>query len=163
MQRYRWTEKFYGSNRTRRSKKSSWKVYHAKNLFVNLYCEPGHLRRIRYPCRAESADLKILIADSSLHVGSLDANSDLQSFSRQLLNHKDNKSSRPQGLSELKATDVFDREGTIVVMNKTDLLPPGLTDRRAEIENVPLCWISCKTGDGVEAFMDRMKQLLEKM
>ena len=105
--------------------------------------------------------MKILIADSSLHVDFLGTNSDLLSSSKQLLSHKDN--SKMQGFSEL-ATDVFDEDSTIIVMNKTDLLPPELlTDRRAEIESVPLCWISCKTGDGVEAFMDSMKQLLEKM
>ena len=105
--------------------------------------------------------MKILIADSSLHIDSLGMNSDLQSFSKQLLSHKDN--SRTQGFSEL-ATDAFDEDSTIIVMNKADLLPPELlTDRQAEIESVPLCWISCKTGDGVESFMDRMKQLLEKM
>ena len=111
--------------------------------------------------------MKILIADSSLHVDSLDTNSDLQSFSKQLLRHgDDNNDSKTQSFSELgaTATDVFDRDSTIVVMNKTDLLPPESTDRRAaEIENVPVCWLSCKTGEGVEDFMDSMKQLLETM
>lgn len=118
-----------------------------------------------YPCRAESADLKILIADSSLHVDSLDTNSDLQSFSKQLLSHCDSTSRTTQGLLELKAKmDVFDKDSTIIVMNKTDLLPLGLTERRAEmIDGVPLCWVSCKTGDGVDDFMSSMKQLLEKM
>jgi 50S ribosomal subunit-associated GTPase HflX len=106
--------------------------------------------------------LKILIADSSLHVDSLDANSDLQSFSRQLLSHRDDNS-RTRNFSELGATDVFDRDSTIVVMNKTDLLPSESTDRRAELENVPICWMSCKTGDGVDTFMDSMKRLLETM
>ncbi len=101
--------------------------------------------------------MKILIADSSLHIDCLDTNSDLQLLSKQLLSHKDG--SRVQGF----ATDVFDRDSTIVVMNKIDLLPPKLMDRLTEIEGVPLCWISCKTGNGVEAFMDSMKQLLEKM
>lgn len=137
--------------------KRALKKYITQNL-VDLHVS---LATFCYPCRAESADLKILIADSSLHVDCLGTNSDLQSFSKQLLSHKDN--SRLQGFSEL-ATDMFDKDSTIIVMNKTDLLPPELlTDRQAVIESMPLCWISCKTGDGVEAFMDSMKLLLEKM
>ena len=109
--------------------------------------------------------MKILIADSSLHADSLNMNSDLQSFSKQLLRHgDDNNNLRTQSFLELGATDVFDSDSTIVVMNKTDLLPPGSTDRRAaEVESVPVCWLSCKTGEGVEDFMDSMKRLLETM
>ena len=105
--------------------------------------------------------MKILIADSNLHLDCLvDTNSDLQSLSKQLLSRED--SLKTQGLAEL-STDVFDKDSTIIVMNKTDLLPHELTGRRMEIENVPICWISCKTRTGVDVFMDRMKQLLEKM
>ena len=109
--------------------------------------------------------MKILIADSSLHADSLNTNSDLQSFSKQLLRHRDdNNNSRTQSFSELGATDVFDRDSTIIAMNKTDLLPPESTDKRAaEVESVPVCWLSCKTGEGVEDFMDSLKQLLETM
>ena len=117
--------------------------------------------------RAESADLKVLIADSSLHPNFLvhptDSPTDysnLQSLSKRLLCHGDG--SNTQGLSDL-AAKVFDRDGTIIVMNKTDLLPPELTDRHMEVEKVPICWMSCKTGNGVNEFMDRMKQLLEQM
>lgn len=60
-------------------------------------------------------------------------------------------------------TEVFDRDSTIIVMNKTDLLPPKVVERNVEVENVPVCWISCKTGEGVDTFMDTMKKLLEQM
>ena len=122
--------------------------------------------------RAESADLKILIADASLHADYLlprpAANkasplnySNLQSISKQLLCDEYRLSTR--GLTGLD-TEVFDRDGTIIVMNKTDLLTSEMTERHTtEIDGVPVCWISCKTGNGVDDFMDSLKKLLEQM
>ena len=114
--------------------------------------------------RAESADLKILIADSSLHSDILyhppTKSADLQSLSKILLGQGTGASSL--GLTE-QATDVFDRDSTIIVMNKTDLLEVESMQRHTELDGVPVCWISCKTGDGVETFMDTMKLLLQKL
>ena len=67
-----------------------------------------------------------------------------------------------KGFTDL-AAEVFDKDSTIIVMNKTDLLPPELTKRHADIDSAPVCWISCKTGDGVSDFMNSMKLLLEQM
>ena len=54
-------------------------------------------------CRAESADLKILIADSN---GCLDANTDLQSLTKQLLSYRDSRSNTQEFVEF--STDVFD-------------------------------------------------------
>ena len=61
-------------------------------------------------------------------------------------------------------TDVFDRESTVIVMNKTDLLQPEAVERHRDVvDGVPVCWMSCKTGKGLDEFMDTMKKVLEQM
>lgn len=67
------------------------------------------------------------------------------------------------------ATGVFSPSDTIVVMNKIDLLSlsgedPSTTDCRHVTHvagGTPFCWISCKTGEGVQQFMEQFKDVLE--
>ena len=65
------------------------------------------------------------------------------------------------------AGSVFNMEDTLVVLNKTDLLPPDLLrewrtscEERGEMK---LCWLSCKTEDGVKEFMLQLRHTLEQM
>ncbi len=112
-------------------------------------------------CRAENADLKILIADSSL-------------LSSQLINdHLCNPDTTPSDLAQLflhphnPAENVFNDHDTIVVLNKADLLSDGDVKQWhasiSEESKIKLCWMSCKTEEGVEGFLQQLKSILEKM
>lgn len=128
------------------------------------------------PYRAEDADLKILIADSSLLVGavrslqhftpSLPAMADrfleLDDVSAQTLHHNWSEG----------ATGVFTPQDTLVVLNKTDLLdssegrePFGMEREflQTMCEGADVCAMSCKTGEGVERFMGHFEKMLRIM
>ena len=65
-------------------------------------------------------------------------------------------------------SSVFNMEDTLVVLNKTDLLPPNLLrEWRTSCEEgggeMKLCWLSCKTEDGVKEFMLQLRDTLEQM
>ena len=115
--------------------------------------------------------MKILIADASIHLDLLTPTSytsavsptDLRCLASQLLISGD-ESSAHTPTERLVSTDVFDRDGTVIVMNKTDLLSHESVEMfKATVEEVPVCWLSCKTGNGVDKFMDTMKKVLEQM
>ena len=64
------------------------------------------------------------------------------------------------------ATSVFNVDDTIVVFNKIDLLSEEyMSDIKMDCEKVgmKICWVSCKTSDGVETFMHQMKDMLRDM
>lgn len=117
-------------------------------------------------CRSETSDLKILIADSSLHVKKLN-NTSWQSLpvpdiAKEFLGLNTDAESD----WVYKATRVFNPGDTIIVLNKTDLLLSCETtsaDSKCISEEVPVCWISCKTGEGIDQFMEQLKSLLEAM
>ena len=112
-------------------------------------------------CRAENADLKILIADSSLL------------SSRVINDHLCNPDTTPSDLAQLflhphnPAENVFNNHDTIVVLNKADLLSEGIVKQwQASISGesrIKMCWLSCKTEEGVEGFLQQLKSILEKM
>ena len=125
--------------------------------------------------RSETADLKILIADSSLFAESLNTtslwqNKTLPDISKQLLELLASNTATTSEWID-KAVGVFMPSDTIVVMNKVDLLPSlreelnaGVYGNKTHVaDEIPICWMSCKTGEGVEQFMQQFKSLLETM
>ena len=118
--------------------------------------------------RAENADLKILIADSSLMVEDiLQQKASLPAMAHRFLNLED---SVTQSFKEILATDTFKPEDTLVVLNKVDLIPSeeGVTCLKREklqekCEGAEVCTISCKTGQGVDLFMGHLQNILKTM
>lgn len=69
-----------------------------------------------------------------------------------------------------EATEIFRPNNTIVVMNKVDLVNPSdsLPPLAGEImqthhEGAEICYMSCKTREGVDHFMKELKGMLKKM
>lgn len=116
-------------------------------LNVNNYCPSFY--------RAESADLKILIADSSLLSLSFVRDSiHTQTTPTELARHL----LHPHSLGEA----VFNEDDTIVVLNKTDLLSHDLGLQYSG-NGLKVCPLSCKTEEGVGGFLGQLKSILEKM
>lgn len=120
--------------------------------------------------RAETADLNILIADSSVL------------SSQSIVKHLDNTMITPADLAEMflcphivpgankmfsSEDTLFSSEDTLVVLNKTDLLSEDTqqwqVDPSVGGSRLKVCWLSCKTGQGVEKFMQEMRCILERM
>ena len=136
------------------------------------------IRLVFFTNRSETADLKILIADSSLfaesliyiNTTSLWQNKTLPDISKQLLELLASNTATTSEWID-KAVGVFMPSDTIVVMNKVDLLPSLRDELNAAVygnkthvaDEIPICWMSCKTGEGVEQFMQQFKSLLEIM
>ena len=63
---------------------------------------------------------------------------------------------------QVRPQDVVRWEATLFVMNKIDLLPsPDTCPVRHSTPNV--CWLSCKTGRGVDEFMAALKERAAEM
>lgn len=123
--------------------------------------------------RAKTADLKILIADLSLLSETITPSfllnpkftpSDLaKTFLSSNLEVYPSSSS--SNLTD-SATSVFSEDNTIVVFNKMDLLSEEyMRELKTFCDNhrMKICWMSCKTSDGIEIFMHQMKDMLKDM
>lgn len=118
--------------------------------------------------KAESADLKILIADCSLLTELIAGQTKLAlpQLARLLL--QDSTADHGDGWLE-GAANVLTPEDTIVVFNKTDLLAtdlprvsPVLGGREgASSSSSSVCWLSCRTEEGMDGFMQTLKRHLE--
>ena len=117
--------------------------------------------------RAEDADLKILITDSSLLTmnGLSHVTPSLPAVANQFL-----------GLSEALVlssgvgegtTGIFKPGDTLVVLNKTDLLDSAAREIRELVqtrcEGAEVCAMSCKTREGVDTFMGQLGRMLKTM
>ncbi len=127
--------------------------------------------------RAEYADLKILIADSSLLddflSGKHNITQSLPATARYLLG-LDSSTPLPhtQDSWSRVAMDVFNPQDTLIVLNKVDLLEsadgpvPDRFDTKRLHERcggAEVCTMSCKTGKGVDLFMKSMEDMLRIM
>lgn len=128
-----------------------------------------------HACRAESADLKILIGDLSLLSNNILTSNFLlkpelkpSHFAKMFLEPRFEfscNSSQERSLLD-SATSVFGMEDTLVVLNKTDLLS---SHEGKELEafsredGLKVCYLSCKTNDGMDAFMQQLKDMLKDM
>lgn len=122
--------------------------------------------------RAQTSDLKILIADvSSLSnleesISTTIISPSLPNISKHLLRlTEDSDSNWCDG-----AIEVFRPDDTLVVMNKVDLVESSehinTLDRellRRQCEGAKVCHMSCKTGEGVDHFMRELELKLKKM
>ena len=68
------------------------------------------------------------------------------------------------------AANVLTPEDTIVVFNKTDLLAtalprvsPLLGGREGASSSSSVCWLSCRTEEGMDGFMQTLKRHLERL
>uniref|UniRef100_A0A1X7V7Q2 TrmE-type G domain-containing protein n=1 Tax=Amphimedon queenslandica TaxID=400682 RepID=A0A1X7V7Q2_AMPQE len=105
--------------------------------------------------RVESADLNILIVDSSLCKDNL---STLQCPEPEVL--KKLCSMNPS-VSEERVLERLNHNNTLIVMNKTDLLPSSHTI--APDNSNLICWVSCTTRKGIENFLDVLKNRLQML
>jgi tRNA modification GTPase len=133
--------------------------------------------------RVESADLCVLIGDLSVVGGQLLEENvsppfTLPQLARHLLrSYSDHHSRSTEASSEGVGTSEWleravanlPSQSTLVVMNKTDLLGEEqrcLLERRLSSETderLELCWLSCRTGDGVDQFMESFTSHLERL
>lgn len=123
--------------------------------------------------RAENADLKILITDSSIHHKFLSdqchvtrhMTPSLQAMTQQFLALDESD----QSLQSEEAAGIFKADDTLVVLNKIDLVQGNVPSSfRAEglqemCEGAQVCVMSCKTGDGVDVFMGHLEKMLTRM
>ncbi len=59
---------------------------------------------------------------------------------------------------------IFNDDDTLVVLNKTDLVSHDLGNVCSSSGGgLKLCPLSCKTEEGVEEFLQQLKNILEKM
>ena len=129
--------------------------------------------------RAETSDLKILISDiSTVPVQALQAlqglatprDLSLPEVAQHLLALSDVNEEWSSG-----ATDVFTPDDTLVVLNKVDLIsssehargtiPEGNEElwRQCKEVGTAVCYMSCKTGEGVDNFMTSLGEMLKNM
>lgn len=123
-----------------------------------------------YSCRAEDADLKILIIDSSLLMDMMNLHQttpSLPSMASQFLAQRDGSMLQHNCCNE--TTGIFRPDDTIVVLNKTDLMREreqfGLQREllQTRCEGTEVCAMSCKTGEGVDVFMGHLEKMLRTM
>lgn len=135
------------------------------------------VRTHNYCCRAEDADLKILIADSSLLMDNMTNNlhhmtPSLPSMASRFLGLRDGSARKLQHNWSKGTAGIFKPDETLVVLNKTDLIDAAEGRElfslqrellRTKCEGAEVCSMSCKTGEGVDIFMGHLEKMLRTM
>jgi tRNA modification GTPase len=107
--------------------------------------------------QAESADLKIIVVDSS-------EISNWQALNRTSTDHLVKQLLPLQGPhQDLVSKQNFTEKDTIIVMNKTDLLVTESYNNKDLFTKPNVCWVSCTQGGGIREFLDSLQSYLSEM